>query len=81
MGDGPENGNFPLLHVMKMSLRRGVGGSKKPQNNLIHKMVPNNVAVLLLLCVKEWKEIKVPTQICIFELDFSNCFVMLLTSH
>ena len=28
---GPENGNFPLLYVMKMSL----GGSKKPQNPLI----------------------------------------------
>ena len=31
---GPENGNFPLLYVMKMSLHRGVGGSKKPQNTL-----------------------------------------------
>ena len=32
---GPENGNFPLLYVMKMSLRRGwVGGSKKPQLTL-----------------------------------------------
>ena len=29
---GPENGNFPLLYVVKMSLRRWVGGSKKPQN-------------------------------------------------
>ena len=25
---GPENGNFPLLYVVKMSLRRWVGGSK-----------------------------------------------------
>ena len=28
------NGNFPLLYVLKMSLRRWVGGSKKPQNTL-----------------------------------------------
>ena len=26
---GPEKGNFPLLYVVKMSLRRWVGGSKK----------------------------------------------------
>ena len=26
---GPENGNFPLLYVVKMSLRRWVGGFKK----------------------------------------------------
>ena len=39
---GPENGNFPLLYVMKTSLRRWVGGSKKPQNTLRNiKMVPN----------------------------------------
>ena len=31
---GPENGNFPLLYVVKMSLRRWVGGSEKPQNTL-----------------------------------------------
>ena len=31
---GPENGNFPLLYVVIMSLRRWVGGSKKPQNTL-----------------------------------------------
>ena len=30
---GPENGNFPLLYVMKMSLRRWVGGSKKIKKN------------------------------------------------
>ena len=29
---GPENGNFPLLNVVKMSLRRWVGGSEKLQN-------------------------------------------------
>ena len=34
IGVGSENGNFPFLYVMKMSLRRGVGGSKKPQNTL-----------------------------------------------
>ena len=27
-------GNFPLLYVVKMSLRRWVGGSIKPQNTL-----------------------------------------------
>ena len=31
---GPENGNSPLLYVVKMSLRMWVGGSKKPQNTL-----------------------------------------------
>ena len=31
---GPENGNFPLLYVVKISLRRWVGGSKKPKNTL-----------------------------------------------
>ena len=31
---GPENGNFSLLYVVKISLRRWVGGSKKPQNTL-----------------------------------------------
>ena len=30
----PENGTFPLLYVVKMSLRRWAGGSKKPQNTL-----------------------------------------------
>jgi hypothetical protein len=33
VGDS-ENGNFPLLYVVKMSLYRWVGGSKKPQNTL-----------------------------------------------
>ena len=31
---GSENGYFPLLYVMTVSLRRWVGGSKKPQNTL-----------------------------------------------
>jgi hypothetical protein len=31
---GPDNGNFPLFYVVKMSLRRWVGGSKKPKNTL-----------------------------------------------
>ena len=31
---GQENGNFPLLYVVKMSLQMWVGGSKKPQNTL-----------------------------------------------
>ena len=30
---GSENGNFPLLYEVKMSLRRVLGGSKKPQNH------------------------------------------------
>ena len=30
----PEIDNFPLLYVVKMFLRRWVGGSKKPQNIL-----------------------------------------------
>ena len=36
IGVGPENGNFPLLYVVKMSLCRWVGGSKKPQNSLTY---------------------------------------------
>ena len=39
---GPENGNFPLLYVVKMFLRRWVGGSKSlktPLRNI--KMAPN----------------------------------------
>ena len=32
--DGSENGNFPLLYVLKMSLRRGVSGSKKAPKHL-----------------------------------------------
>ena len=38
---GPENGNFPLLYVVKMSLCRWVGGSKSlktPLHNI--KMAP-----------------------------------------
>ena len=40
--DGLKNGNFPLLYVMKMSLARGVGGSKSlktPLRNI--EIVPN----------------------------------------
>ena len=29
---GSGNENFPLLYVMKMTLHRGLGGSKKNQN-------------------------------------------------
>ena len=36
---GQENGNFPFLYAMEMSLRMWVGDSKKPQNTLI-KMAP-----------------------------------------
>ena len=31
---GSENGHFPLLYVLKMSLRRGVGGAKKTKTPL-----------------------------------------------
>ena len=31
---GPENGNLPLVFIVKMSLRRWVGGSKEPQSTL-----------------------------------------------
>ena len=39
---GPENGNFPLLYVVKMSLRRWVGGSKRAQKKPLRniKMAP-----------------------------------------
>ena len=33
---GPENGNYPLLYLVKMSFRTWVGGSKKPQNILAY---------------------------------------------
>ena len=54
---GPENCNFPLLYVVKMSLRRWVGASKSlktPLRNI--KMTPNlklfvTVPVLGFLCV------------------------------
>ena len=43
MGGGSENGDFPILYVLKMSLRRGVGGSKKAKTPLRNiKMVPND---------------------------------------
>ena len=45
VGDGPENGNFPLLWVGVWG--GGLKGLKTPLHN--EKMVPNNVAVLLLL--------------------------------
>ena len=40
---GPENGNFPLLYIVKMSYVGGwVGGSKKPQTPLRNiKMAPS----------------------------------------
>ena len=31
---GPENSNLSLRYVVKMSLRRWVGGLEKPQNTL-----------------------------------------------
>ena len=40
-GGGSDNGNFPLLYTLNISLHRGVGGSKKakiPLRNI--KMVP-----------------------------------------
>ena len=41
---GPENGNCPLLYAVKMSLRRCVGGSKKPQNTQRNiKMAPYQI--------------------------------------
>ena len=46
---GPENGNFPLRYVVKMSLRRWVGCSKNlkiPLRNI--KMAPNNYSILYL---------------------------------
>ena len=45
---GPENGKFPLLYAVKMSLRRWVGGSKSlktPLRNI--KMAPNIHAFLI----------------------------------
>ena len=44
---GSENGNFHLLYAMKMSLHRGVGGSKQAKTPLLNiKMVPNDTVVL-----------------------------------
>ena len=40
----PENGNFPLFYVVKMSLRKWAGGSKNPQTPLHNiKMAPKGV--------------------------------------
>ena len=44
---GPENGNFPLLYVVKMSLRRWVG-LKTPLRNI--KMAP------YILYMFEWSK-------------------------
>ena len=45
---GPENGNFPLFYVVKMSLRRWVDGSKKPQTPLRNiKMAPSQLSSTL----------------------------------
>ena len=33
---GSENGNFPMLNVLKILLHMGVGASKKPQKTLIN---------------------------------------------
>mgnify|MGYP007015636298 CR=1 FL=1 len=38
---GPENVNFALCYVVKMSLHRWVGGSKTPQRNI--KMAPKEL--------------------------------------
>ena len=46
---GPENGNFPLLYVVKMALCRWVGGSKKAQNALTYSDLPNNRAANLII--------------------------------
>ena len=35
---GPENGNFPLLYVVKKSLRRWVGGSEIGKSPLDYAM-------------------------------------------
>ena len=41
---GQENGNFPLLYVVKWSLRRWVGGSKSLKTYLRNiKMAPNYI--------------------------------------
>ena len=32
VGWGGRNGNFALLHILKMFLRKGMSGSKKAQN-------------------------------------------------
>ena len=49
---GPENGNFPLLYVMKMSLRRWVGGSKKPQNTLRNIKMAPKVSLCMFMAAK-----------------------------
>ena len=48
---GPENGNFPLLYVMKMSLHRGwvvLKSLKTPLRNI--KMVPYPTNRTLEIC-------------------------------
>ena len=46
---GSENDNFHLLYAMKISLHRGVGGSKQVETPLLNiniKIVPNVTVVL-----------------------------------
>ena len=44
--EGSENGNFPLLYLLKMSLCRGMGGSKKAKTTLHNiKMAPNPIYI------------------------------------
>ena len=43
---GPENGNFPLLYVVKMSLRRWVVQKRLKTSLRNIKMAPNTVLIL-----------------------------------
>ena len=52
-GDGTENVNFPLLCVLKMALRREMGGSKKAKTPLRIKMAPNPTFFLHANCFKQ----------------------------
>jgi len=50
---GPENGNFPLLYVVKMSLHRWVGGSKNTTKNILGIAHPKHSILLLVSRILE----------------------------
>ena len=76
---GPENGNFPLLYVVKTILRRWVGGSKSLKTPLTSKkMASNNEKKLISLDNHQYfggsrLEIKAHTIFATFNKDQYRC--------
>ena len=65
---GPKNGNFPLLYVVKMSLRRWVGGSKNHKTPLRNiKMAPNSTTYEKLDLLSFVKDYLFRFHICVYK--------------